>query len=187
MRAMRPESMNEGKTPAPAEKAGVAAAGLGVTPAEVCFERCGAFTNTAHFAAIYSLKKRKFVRPAAVVKICADYTVKYRLLPGHYLLFRYSYWSKRHPPRRIIVAPFVVKDSANAQELESCLIIEFEKKEYLERFPPQIADFFQARPAYHGRPAWLALAEKIYTEEEHTRLLELLAKGAHFVEGEENE
>jgi len=152
---------------------------------EVAFERCGAFSNTAFFAAVYSLKKRKFVKPASIVKVVADFTVYYRLLPGRYLLFTYSYWSKRHPPRQITVAPFIVKD-AGTQELKG-VQIEFEKGEYLKTFPPQIADFFQARPGYHGRPAWLSLSEKVYTEEEHARLLELVAKGARFIEEEENE
>jgi len=154
--------------------------------AEIAFEGCGAFSNTAHVAAIYSLKKRKFVKPAAIMKVCADYTVKYRLLPGHYLLFRYSYWSKRHPPRRITVAPFLVQCDSNTRKLEG-VQIEFEKGEYLKTFPPQVTDFFQARPGYHGRPAWLALAEKVYTEEEHGRLLEMVAKGGQYIEGEENE
>jgi len=153
---------------------------------EISFERCGAFTNTAHYVALYSIKRRKFIRPAAIVKVCADFTVKYRVLPGHYLLFRYSYWSKRHPPRRITVAPFAVKDANSTQELKG-LQIEFEREEYLKMFPPQVADFFRARPGYHGRPAWLALAEKEYTEEEHARLLELITRGARFTEGEENE
>jgi len=153
---------------------------------EISFERCGAFTNTVYFAAIYSLKKRKFVKPASIVKICADYTVKYRLLPGRYLLFRYSYWSKRYPPRRIAVAPLLVQGDGSTVELGG-VEVGFEKGEFLQRFPPQLTDFFKARPAYHGRPAWLSLAERVYTEEENNRLLELLLTKRRFVEGEENE
>jgi len=153
---------------------------------EIAFERCGAFSNTAFFAAVYSLKRRKFVKPASIVKVCADYKVQYRLLPGRYLIFRYSYWSKRHPPRRITVAHFIVEGGKSAKELGG-VQIEFEKGEFLRGFPPQVVDFFEARPGYHGRPAWLSLSEKVYTEEEHARLLELVAKGARFIEGEENE
>jgi len=153
---------------------------------EVVFERCGAFSNTAYFAAIYSPKRRKFVRPASIVKVCADYKVLYRLYPASYILFRYSYWSKRYPPRRITVAPLLVQADGSVAELGG-VEVEFERGEFLQRFPPQLADFFDARPGYHGRPAWLSLSEKVYSEEENNRLLELLLTKKRFVEGEENE
>jgi len=162
-----------------------------VGPLEEVVLEGGAWTNTAHMKALYSLKKRKFIKPARIQKSGTRFLVYYRLLPGRYLLFEYTYWNKRFPPRQIAIFPYTVSppggEGGGCPSLPQGVFISFKNAEFLARFPPQILDFFEARPGYHGCPAWLALAEKAYSEEEHARLIELVATGAHLIEGEENE
>jgi len=146
-------------------------------------------TNTSRFEALYSLKNRKFIK-GYIEKPSVRGRITYRLYPGRYIRFVYDRWNKRDPPYRIHVATIAIvceQEKAKMTENEGgYFVVEFYHKEFLNQFPPQIIDFYEARPMYHGAPS-RQLFEKIYSEEEHRSLLQLLAKKMAVMEGEENE
>jgi len=152
----------------------------------VSYKRCGGLTNTASFTALYSIKRRKFIKPARINKEVATYEVAYSVYPGVYLEFEYDYWSKRYPPRRIVITTKTVGESTS-RNLGSHIIINFESEEFLTQFPQQVIDFYKARPGYHGCPGWLELSNKQYSEEENEKLLTLLRRGGVITEGAEKE
>jgi hypothetical protein len=64
-------------------------------------------------------------------------------------------------------------------------VVMFYKSDFLKNFPPQLLDFYNAKPSYHGYPA--LNFEKVYSEEENKMLLEFISKGGVHLEGAECE
>jgi hypothetical protein len=146
-------------------------------------------TNITYLRALYSIKRRKFIkgfyegsRPHG--------DIVYKVLPGTYVVFDYHGWWKLDPPRKITVEMVKLErgeeGSARSQRLASVVIKFYSKDgEFLKQFPPQIIDFFNARPGYHSYPS--LNFEKVYSEEEERALEELLRRGGEYVEGAEHE
>jgi hypothetical protein len=145
-------------------------------------------TNITSLRALYSVKRRKFIkgyyqgsRPHG--------EILYRVLPGTYVVFDYHGWWKLDPPRRLRVEKVYIGKEGEERVVKSLAAVEikFYSKdgEFLKQFPPQVLDFFEARPGYHSYPS--LSFEKVYSEEENQALLELLERGGEHVEGAEHE
>jgi hypothetical protein len=145
-------------------------------------------TNITHLRVLYSVKRRKFIkgyyqgsRPHG--------EILYRVLPGTYVVFDYHGWWRNDPPRQLRVEMIKLEKEGEERIVKSLggVTIRFYSKdgEFLKQFPPQIMDFFNARPGYHSYPS--LNFEKVYSEEENQALLELLERGGEYVEGAEHE
>jgi hypothetical protein len=108
--------------------------------------------------------------------------IVYRLYPGVYIQFSYEYRSEGDPPHKISMTMFRLKGNGEREALREATV-EFRSREFLEQFPEQVRDFFDARPGFH-RPPTLDTA-KVYGEEGHRRLVELLERGGRHAEGGE--
>ena len=140
-------------------------------------------TNVREFGAIYSTKRRKFIKGFRQGDRVSG-RIFYRLYPGLYVKFWYYYWGGQDPPTRISVTLFEVTKEGKVKPIKD-IRIHFYSAEFLKQFPEQIRDFYNARPRYHMPPA--LNCEKVYSEEEHNSLLKLLEKGGVFEEGGEHE
>ena len=140
-------------------------------------------SNITKLAAVYSVKRRKFVK--GFLKGSSTHgDIIYRLLPGTYVFFEYFYWTKADPPRTLTVKLIALGADGSMKTL-AALTIRFYSADFVNQFPEQVRDFFAARPGYHSRPA--LNTDKVYTEEENEKLLNLIKQNAEFVEGEEHE
>jgi hypothetical protein len=145
-------------------------------------------TNITSLRALYSIKKRKFVkgffegsRPHG--------DIVYRVLPGTYVVFDYHGWWRLDPPRQMRIEKVHLIKQGEERVVKSLasVVIKFYSKdgEFLKQFPPQVLDFFNARPGYHSRPS--LNFEKVYSDEENQALLRLVERGGEYVEGAEHE
>jgi hypothetical protein len=145
-------------------------------------------TNITYLRALYSVKRRKFVkgffegsRPRG--------DIVYRVLPGTYVVFDYFGWWRNDPPRQMRIEKIHLSKQGEERVVKSLarVDIKFYSKdgEFLKQFPPQVVDFFNARPRYHSRPS--LDFEKAYSEQENQELLALLERGGEYVEGAEHE
>jgi hypothetical protein len=135
-------------------------------------------------SAFYSIKNRKFIK-AYIKKV--GWEMHYRLLPGNYIRLEWEYWTKDDPPNTIYVAltKLVCKGDVGNYEDTTQTVIRFYNAEFLTQFPEQVRDFYSWRPGYHGVPS--INFDKVYSEEEHQKLIELAKSGKLIIEGEENE
>ena len=147
-------------------------------------ERFGQFTNTGRLYLIYSLKNRKFVK-GLIRKV--GWEISYRLMPGMYIRLTWDYWTKSDPPNTITAYLVKLECRENRATLSTISVtqIKFYNAEFLTQFPEQIRDLYSWRPGYHGTPS--ADFNKVYSEEEHQRLIEFIKSGKLIIEGEENE
>jgi hypothetical protein len=147
-------------------------------------ERFGRFTNTGRLYLFYSLKNRKFIK-GYVKKV--GWEILYRLTPGMYIRMSWEYWNKQDPPHVITVYLGKLECQGNNAvfRFESAAQIKFYNAEFLIQFPEQIRDLYMWRPGYHGVPS--VNFDKIYSEEEHRRLIEFIRSNKLIIEGEENE
>ena len=144
-----------------------------------------ATTNIRRLRLLYSLKNRKFIK-GYVSGSRTGGDIIYRLYPGRYLEFSYDYWNKADPPRKIKIRMILI--SGEGIKTLSQVTIEFYSDEFLSQFPPQVIDFFEARPpGYHIKPDLAPLFQKVYSEEEHDQLLKLVSTSTEIKEGEELE
>jgi len=161
-----------------------------VKSAQECVEVRGWYQGTSNvtkLAAVYSIKRRKFVK--GYYKGSRTHgDILYKLLPGTYIFFEYLGWWHNDPPREIVVTLFRITRTEEGFKREriASSIIRF----YKEDFPkglgiPQIVDFFEARPYYHSFPT--LNFDKVYTEEENEKLLNFVMARREIVEGEEHE
>jgi len=147
-------------------------------------ERFGQFTNTGRLNLFYSLKNRKFIK-GYVKKV--GWEILYRLTPGMYIRLTWDYWTKDDPPNTITayLGRIICKENNAVFESESITQIKFYSADFLKQFPEQIRDLYNGRPGYHGTPH--IDFNKIYSEQEHQSLIELIKSGKLIIEGEENE
>lgn len=148
-------------------------------------------TNTGHAFALYSLKKHKFINYARGKSF--SYYHYYRLLPGHYLEFGWSYWNKRDPSNWLQIALVELETSKETGKggLNTLhkVIIEYNTLEELENITKSaiVIDFASAVPRYHGD---LRLdVSKVYPEDETKKLLTFVTQnaGGRIIAGIENE
>jgi len=144
-------------------------------------------SNITKLAAIYSVKRRKFVK--GYYKGSRTHgEILYKLLPGTYVWFEYFGWWRKDPPRELTVTLFkIVKDEEGFRRVTvASASIRFYKDEFLRSLGiQQLVDFFEARPHYHSYPG--LDFEKVYSEEENNRLIEFVMSKKEVVEGEEHE
>jgi hypothetical protein len=146
--------------------------------------------NTQSLMLIYSLKNRKFIRGRFSIAHNSSGKIWYMLYEGRYLIFDYDACWERDPRHRIVVELHEIRcDVEDARfELLARATIEFNNLEWLMRqhdIPEPVKDFATWLPGYHSRP--VANFNKIYSETEHIKLLELVLTERHIREGEKNE
>jgi len=145
-------------------------------------------TNIRRLRLLYSLKNRKFIKGYLHGSRTSG-DILYRVFPGKYLEFDYSYWNKADPPRQIKVR--LVSLSKEGIKTLNQVVIQFYDKDpsgFISQFPRQVVDFFDARPKYyHSKPVLEPLFTTIYTEEEQDALLRLVMSNSEIREGEEVE
>ena len=146
-------------------------------------------TNIRRLAAYYSIKNRKFIRGYLGGSRVSG-SILYRLYEGVYVKFDGEYWTKNDPPNEVQIC--IVRISCPGEEvsseIEACAVVKYRSSSWLRQnpeIPPQLIDFDAALPGYHRYPA--INFDKIYTEEDHKRLIEFIKAGKYIVEGEENE
>ena len=144
-------------------------------------------SNITKLAAVYSVKKRKFIK--GFYKGSRTHgDILYRLLPGTYVFFEYLGWWRKDPPRELTITLFKIeKDAEGFRRVTIAKTeIKFYKEEFIKNLGiPQIWDFFDARPHYHSYPS--LNFDKIYSEEENEKLLSFVMSKRELVEGEEHE
>jgi len=144
-------------------------------------------SNITRLAAVYSTKKRKFVK--GYYKGSRTHgDILYKLLPGTYVFFEYFGWWRNDPPREIVATLFriVRTEEGFRRETIASSVVRFYKEEFLRGLGiPQLVDFFEARPCYHCFPT--LNFDKVYTEEENNRLIEFVMAKKEVIEGEEHE
>jgi hypothetical protein len=144
-------------------------------------------SNITKLAAIYSVKRRKFVK--GYYKGSRTHgEILYRLLPGTYVFFEYFSWWRNDPPRELTLTLFRIEKDAEGfrRVVLATSTVKFYNPEFLVGLGiPQLVDFFDARSHYHAYPT--LNFEKIYSEEENEKLLNFVMSGKELVEGEEHE
>jgi hypothetical protein len=144
-------------------------------------------SSITHLSALYSLSRRKFIKGYyAGDRVSGD--IKYKLFPGKYIRFTLFSWWRMDPPRKLTISLIEIeRDGKEVREkVLATVTIKFYNSEFLQTIGvPQVIDFYKARPGYHSRPG-LDFA-KVYSEEEHEKLLRLIASSPEIVEGEEHE
>lgn len=140
-------------------------------------------TNTGRGGAIFSLKRRKFIKPYIWGRASVHF--KYVLLPGVYIELIWSWWNKRRPPHRIyarLIKLYFENDKMKKEILgEATFTIspDYEFKNEILR------DFFLGRPSYHTPPR--LNFDKVYSEKDTEELVELIKRNYEFIEGLEHE
>jgi hypothetical protein len=144
-------------------------------------------SNITKLAAVYSVKRRKFVK-GFYRGSRTHGEILYRLLPGTYIFFEYFGWWRNDPPRELTVTLFRIERDEEGFRRRTIALrtIRFYRPEFLSSLGiPQLVDFFEARPHYHSFPS--LNFDRVYTEEDNERLLKFISEGKEVVEGEENE
>jgi len=141
-----------------------------------------ATTNIVALRVLYSPKNRKFIK-GYLRGGAGKGEIIYKLYPGIYIYFFYFSWSKCDPPREVKIE--LLKIEKQGEQTLSKAVIKFYNSDFLKSFPPQLLDFYQAKPSYHGYPK--LNFNKIYTEQENEMLLKLISGGGEITEGAEHD
>jgi hypothetical protein len=143
--------------------------------------------------AFYSLAKRKFVVPVAVKRLdIKGAVVLYRLRAGtRYVCFHYWEKDTENPPCHLIVAQFVVDMEEPPPHIrwEKGFSLAFYSDAFLASFPEQARDLAAAFSSSFPLSRFLAARKpplpdvaKVYSEEEHRKLLQLIERGGRYKE-----
>jgi hypothetical protein len=146
-------------------------------------------TNIRRLLVYYSIKNKKFIR-GYISGTRISGSIIYRLYEGTYIRFNAEYWSKSDPPYQLEACLVKIKCPDNRMTIENvaCAVIKYRNPRWLMQNPqilPQFFDFASAIPAYHRYPS--IDFDRVYSEEEHNKLIEFIQKCMYIVEGEENE
>ncbi|MEM4452446.1 MAG: hypothetical protein QW182_04490 [Thermosphaera sp.] len=139
--------------------------------------------NTGRGGAVFSLKRRKFVRPYIWGRATTYF--RYKLLPGMYVELIWGWWNKMKPSHRIyarLIKLYFENGRARKEVLREATFIVDADYEFKNEI---LRDFFMARPGYHAPPKFNF--EKVYEEKEVKELIELIEKNYEFIEGLEHE
>ena len=137
-------------------------------------------TNTGHYSALFSIRKRKFIKPR-IHWGCNGY-YEYYVYPGTYVLLEWSYWNKEEPPHTVTASLIKISKDGNVEVLKKA---EYAVHDSSELPNEVLRDFLSARPGYHGSPH--LDFTKVYPEEVVKDLLERIEKEEHMVAGVEHE
>ena len=143
-------------------------------------------TNIKYVYAYFSLKRFKFIKPAqrSGDRVVGKY--EYSLYPGQYVLIGYDSRSKEEPPRTVI-AQLITIDNECKEHYGDATIIRFEHFEWFnaQDLPTPLKDIVNWAPSYHSPPN--INFEKVYSEEDVKKLLEMIRQRIRVTEGEEHE
>jgi len=149
----------------------------------------GEYQGTTHIRKLFlffSLKKRKFIKPSQRIgdRVSGNYT--YRLYPGIYVLIGYRKASNEQPPRSITAQLINIDNNCNVN-YGKAVVITFENFEWLDKqdIPQMLKDIANWAPNYHSLPS--PDFDKIYSEEDVQKLLDMIEKELTISEGEEHE
>jgi len=155
---------------------------------KLCVTR-GGYQGTTHIKYVYayfSIKRGKFIKPmrASGDRVVGNYI--YELYPGQYVLIGYDHRSKEEPPR-VLIAQLVTIDNECREHYGDATIIRFENFEWLEKqdLPQILKDIASWAPGYHSPPN--IDFNKVYSESETQRLIEMIKQKVRITEGEEHE
>jgi hypothetical protein len=142
--------------------------------------------------AFYSLAKRKFASPLAVKRLDIESAATYYRLRAGTRYVCFDYWEKdtENPPRHLIVAQFVVDpDEPYHIRWEKGFSLAFYSDAFLAQFPEQVRDFAAAFRSSFPLSRFLASQKpplpdvaKVYSKEEHRKLLQLIERGGRYKE-----
>jgi len=143
-------------------------------------------THVKYVYAYFSIKRGKFIKPMRGTgdRVMGKYI--YELYPGQYILIGYDSRSKEEPPR-MVIAQLVTIDNECKEHYGDALIIRFENFEWIEKqdLPAMLKDIVHWAPGYHSRPN--IDFNKVYSESETQRLIEMIRQKVRITEGEEHE
>jgi len=134
-----------------------------------------------YFSVLYSIKNRKFIKGFVdILPFVGD--VRYRIKPGTYIKMSYYYYHYDQIPVNLINI-YLVKIKENGdEEIIKRVTIGFYNEQFLKNFPLQVLDLYDKRPGRHSKPALNLLFNKIYDEQEHSKLLSLISQDGEFYE-----
>jgi len=149
----------------------------------------GSYQGTTHIKYVYvffSVRKNKFIKPMRRIgdRVVGKYI--YELYPGQYILIGYDSRTREEPPRVLIAQLVNIDNDCNVHYGESA-IIRFEHFEWVNNqdLPTMLKDIVHWAPGYHSPPS--IDFNKVYSESEMQRLLEMITKKVRITEGEEHE
>ena len=149
----------------------------------------GEYQGTTHIRKLYllfSLKRRKYIKPMRRDGSRVEGRYVYELYPGSYLLIGYDARLSLEPPRTV-TAQLVTIDEKCDVHYGDALIIKFEKFEWVEKqdLPQMLKDIVNWAPGYHSLPN--IDFNKVYSEKDTQKLLEMIKQRVRITEGEEHE
>jgi len=143
-------------------------------------------TRVRYVYVFFSVKKNKFIRPMRRIgdRVAGKYI--YELYPGSYLLLGYDSRSREEPPSVLIAQLVTIDNECNVHYGESA-IIRFEHIEWIEKqdLPAMLKDIVHWAPGYHSPPK--IDFNKVYSEDDVQKLLEMIRQKVRITEGEEHE
>jgi hypothetical protein len=141
--------------------------------------------STGGGAAYFSIKLRKFIQPFVKRELFTEF--RYKLLPGEYILLKWSRWCKEKPPYMICATLVQIQPSQHGRMKQRTISTARWRITGNYKFSnPILADFFSARITKY--PGWPSLNfNKVYSEEDVEQLIQLIQSGVNFTEGEETE
>jgi len=135
-------------------------------------------TNIKGLSKVYfSIRKKKFVKPARRLGDRVSGWWKYMLLTGYYFRVSYDEWNKRNPAIKLRVEMVEVREE-EVKVLKWCEFAGENRDEVMEvvkKFEvPMIEDIIGSVPGYHVPPDIVGLSKKIYRDCEVWNLFELV-------------
>jgi len=125
-------------------------------------------TNIRNLVRVYfSVKKNKFIIPVRRYGDRVSGWFEYHLLPGRYIVFNFSYWSKGTPSTLLTVELVELKKNGEMEVFKSTKIegSREEVKEAVKTLGISILeDFLRAVPGYHEVPGIRELSNKVYSD-----------------------
>ena len=140
-------------------------------------------SNIKRLELVFSLKKRKFVKPTSREGDRVEGVYRYTLLPGRYVVIGCKYWSKEDPPFTIYAYLLEITNSCRTAYGKS-LEIRFNSDTWLasQQIPQMLRDIYAWLPGYHSLPN--PDFNKVYTEDDVNALLRMIENETKLVEGE---
>jgi len=121
--------------------------------------------------ALFSLSKKKFIKPSRRLGDRVSGWYEYHLLTGRYVRFSYDFWNKRYPAAELLVE--IVKVGLEIEVEKSMKITGDSRSEIRDKLEGIniLVDFLNIVPGYHEVPGIKGAAQKVYEKEEVERLM----------------
>jgi len=140
-------------------------------------------SNIKRLELVFSLKRRKFVKPVGREGDRVQGTYKYALLPGKYVVIGCRYWSKEDPSFTIYAYLLEITNRCETRYGKS-LEIRFSSDTWLasQQIPQMLRDIYTWLPGYHSLPN--PDFNKTYNEEDVNMILKMIEHETKLIEGE---